>query len=173
LRWASQGFIQPICLPGLPRILPSGTKRKTQKPGENALQQASNKTIQEATLHRHPAGQAGVRKKLDAGQPGTQRYLRQFGESLVCVRYRHHADGRRYTTVEIVVDERHSLPMTRHPPLPPDAMVAVRIEYADADLRTRAKAAGARWDADRKAWLMNMETAYRLGLKDRITGLVK
>lgn len=52
-------------------------------------------------------------------------------------------------------------------------MVAVRIEYADADLRAQAKAAGARWDADRKAWLMDMDTAHRLGLKDRIVGLVK
>ena len=137
------------------------------------MYRASNKTSQEAIRHPNPAGQAGVRKKLDAGQPGTQRYLRQFGESLVCVRYRHHADGRRYTTVEIVVDERHSLPMTRHASLPPEAMVAVRIKYADAESRARAKAAGARWDADRQAWLMDMETAHRLGLKDRFMGVVK
>lgn len=134
---------------------------------------ASTRTNGEAPLQPHPAGQASVRKKLGAGQPGTRRYLRQFGDSLVCVRYRHHADGRRYTTVEIVVDERHGLPMTHHASLPPHAMVAVRIDYADAESRAWAKAAGARWDASRKAWLMNMETAHRLGFKERILGVVK
>lgn len=133
---------------------------------------ANSGTKREIPPHPHPAGRASVRKKLDAGQPGTQRYVRQFGETLVCVRYRHHADGRRYTTVEIVVDERHGLPMTHHPSLP-NATVAVKIDYADSESRAWAKAAGARWDADRKAWLMDMETAHRLGFKERILGVVK
>jgi hypothetical protein len=54
-----------------------------------------------------------VIKKLNPGAPGTQRYLRQYQARLVCVRYRHDpAKHCRYTTVELIVDEK-PLPVPR------------------------------------------------------------
>lgn len=122
----------------------------------------------------HPAGRASVRKKLDAGQSGTLRYPRQFGEALVCVRYRHHPEnGKRYTPVEIVVDERQTLPVAHAAPVQADTLIAIHIDYAETELRTRAKEAGARWDGGRKAWLMTFREAQRLGMVGRIKGVAE
>ncbi|MEW6679014.1 MAG: hypothetical protein AB1421_13945 [Pseudomonadota bacterium] len=125
------------------------------------------------TPQSHPASRAKVSKKLHTGQPGTQRYLAQYGESLLCVRYRQSGDGKRYTTVELLVEERVRLPQTRNVTLAPNALVAVKIDYPQSELRTRAKASGARWDATRKAWIMPMTTAHELGLTERIIGVVQ
>lgn len=60
-----------------------------------------------------PAAPARTRvtKTLWPGQPGTLKLRQRHGPALLCVRYRHDADNqRRYTTVEIIVDEA---------PLPP------------------------------------------------------
>lgn len=47
-----------------------------------------------------------VIKTLKPGQPGTKKYQKQFGNKLVCVRYRVNQKRRvRSTTIEIVVDE--------------------------------------------------------------------
>ncbi|MEW5771589.1 MAG: hypothetical protein AB1831_14650 [Pseudomonadota bacterium] len=115
-----------------------------------------------------------MRKKLDAGQAGTLRYQRQFGDALVCVRYRHHPEnGKRYTTVEIVVDERQTFAVAHATPMQADTLIAVHIDYAETELRARAKEAGARWDGGRKAWLMTYMEAKRLGLLGRIKGAVE
>jgi hypothetical protein len=47
-----------------------------------------------------------VSKTLLPRQPGTLRLLREHGDALVCVRYRHDTSGLyRYTTVELIVDQ--------------------------------------------------------------------
>ena len=82
-----------------------------------------------------------VRSKLKPGQPGTRKLVQQFGERLVCVRYRYDAlKRRRYTTAEIIVDESDWDPM-------PSATarrerVAVRIDVHEVKLREKVKAAG-------------------------------
>ncbi len=110
-----------------------------------------------------------VARKIDAGRPGTKRYQRQFGDALVCVRYRHDPiTAKRYTTVEIVVDERQ-LPNPVQPQgVGKQETVAVRIEFGETDLRQRAKQSGGRWDASRKVWLMPFQVAQQLGLQGRV-----
>lgn len=57
--------------------------------------------------HRKGAAKGRVLKKFMPGQLGTKRWKDQYGEALLCVRYREDTDAqRRYTTVELVVDER-------------------------------------------------------------------
>lgn len=116
-----------------------------------------------------PVHLAGIRKKLAPGQPGTKRYQRQFGDALVCVRYRlQPATARRYTTVEIIVDEKQ-LPGYKAPGgMTDETTVALLIAYGETELRQRAKAAGAKWDQDRKAWLLPYGVARGLGLHGRI-----
>lgn len=119
-----------------------------------------------------PAHQAGISKKLAPGQPGTKRYQRQFGDALVCVRYRIHPEtARSYTTVEIVVDEKQ-LPAFPAPNGTADeTLVALAIAYGETDLRQRVKQAGGKWDQDRKVWLLPYGTARKLGLHGRIRKL--
>lgn len=121
-----------------------------------------------------PVHLARISKKLAPGQPGTKRYLRQFADALVCVRYRLHPEtAMRYTTVEIIVDEKH-LPVLPTPcGTADDTTVALTVAYGEAELRQRVKQAGAKWDQDRKVWLLPYATARQLGLHGRIRKIRK
>ena len=103
-------------------------------------------------------------KRLSATQAGALKLAQRYGEALVCVRYRHDAEGRlRYTTVELVVDRA---PIAAR--ADPDELVMVRLDFDDAQLRQQALASGARWDARRHLWCMTRRTAKRLRLVRRI-----
>jgi hypothetical protein len=97
-----------------------------------------------------PRGLAGrllsmeTRLTLRPGQHGTKKLLERYGERLVRVRYLYDAKtGRRLKTVELIVEAVPWRPRPRHPRRSDDDIVAVRIAYAEADLRERAKRLGA------------------------------
>lgn len=104
-----------------------------------------------------------ITKTLQPGDMGTINLLETYGEQLVCVRYRaDEKQQKRYTTVELIVDEK---PMQRRT-LRYTALV--KIKYEEAELRKRVKAAGARWDSQEKAWLIDYRLAAKMKLKNRI-----
>ena len=100
-----------------------------------------------------------VIKRMAPGASGTRRLAERFGESLVCVRYRENpACGLRYTTVEIIVDQR-----------PFDAPEdLVHVAYAETALRHKVKDAGGRWDPELKLWRIPRSAVRTLGLADRV-----
>lgn len=101
----------------------------------------------------------GVIKRMAPGASGTRRLTERFGESLVCVRYRENAaQGLRYTTVEIIVDQR--------PFDTPEDLV--RVAYAETALRHKIKDAGGRWDAELKLWRIPRSAVRALGLIGRV-----
>jgi hypothetical protein len=108
-----------------------------------------------------------ARSKLKPGQPGTRKLVEQYGNRLVCVRYRYDAlKRRRYTTAEIIVDESDWDPM-------PSAtarreLVPVRIAVHEVKLREKVKAAGGRWDPEKRVWHVPMEQVLQLGLGGRV-----
>lgn len=108
-----------------------------------------------------------VRSKMKPGQPGTRKLVQQFGDRLVCVRYRYDAlKRRRYTTAEVIVEESEWDPM-------PSATarrerVPVRIEVHEVKLREKVKAAGGRWDPEKRVWHLPMEQVLQLGLSGRV-----
>lgn len=105
------------------------------------------------------AAEAAVIKKLASGAAGTLRLLARFRAALVCVRYRQDASrNRRYTTVELVVDERPGK----------SSSSLVRIGYQETSLRQQVKAAGGVWDVRRKLWSLPRTAIRRLGLEDRV-----
>ncbi len=104
-----------------------------------------------------------VSKRLSPGQNGSKRFLAEYGDTLVCVRYRQDS-RKRYTTVEIIVDQRDLPP----PGTRLEDFVTISIDYREKDLRARAKTEGARWDADRRRWIMSRAAARKLGLEGRI-----
>lgn len=74
------------------------------------------------------------------GQNGTKRLVKQYGEQLVCVRYRYDKQRcKRYKTVELIVDEQDWIPntLTRS-----DKIVPIRVGFEETDLRRQVKAAG-------------------------------
>jgi hypothetical protein len=108
-----------------------------------------------------------ARSKLKPGQPGTRKLVEQYGDRLVCVRYRYDAlKRRRYTTAEIIVDE------SDWDPLPSATArrerVAVRIDVREVKLREKVKAAGGRWDPEKRVWQLSMEQVLQLGLGGRV-----
>jgi len=103
-----------------------------------------------------------VSKRLSIGTRGTARWLGQFGKRLVCVRYREDpTTGRKFTTVELIVDERPPKAGTR---------LLLKIEYHESGLRQRAKDHGGQWDPKRKLWHLPCDAVESLGLQDRVVG---
>jgi hypothetical protein len=90
-------------------------------------------------------------KTLVPGQPGTQKWVRKYGDSLVCVRYKEDPlEERKLITVELI---ESSLPVSRKQYfLPSNKIVLLRIQYDEIQLRTIVKNAGGRWNRERKAW---------------------
>lgn len=78
----------------------------------------------------------------------------------MCVRYRVDTiSGRRFTTVELVVEERAAKTKS-------DAWV--RVAYNETELRNRVKNAGGVWDATRKLWSVPAQAVKVLGLEKRV-----
>jgi hypothetical protein len=113
------------------------------------------------------SGKGRTRLTLRPGDPGTKRHVEQHGDRLVAVRYRYDDQAsKRYTTVEIVVDER---PWTATPEVSdPDRLVGLRIEYGEESLRRDVRATGGRWDPQVRLWWVPLHCAVQLGLENRI-----
>lgn len=107
---------------------------------------------------RAPA--ARVVKKLAPEDAGARRWAAEYGERLLCVRYRVDPQSlRRQTTVELVVEDAPTLASVR---------VGVRIAWAETELRQLVKAAGGKWDAAAALWMLPLGKARQLGLVDRV-----
>jgi len=108
-----------------------------------------------------------TRLTLHPEQRGAQQLRAQYGEQLVCVRYRYDEERqRRLKTVELIVEEK---PWT--PPGPrrtEKQAVAVRVAAPEVALRTQVKRAGGQWDPQRQVWLLPYERVVALGLAGRI-----
>lgn len=110
-------------------------------------------------------------KTIKPGAKGTKRFLREWGDSLVAVRYREDLQRQKiFTTIEIIVDEREKLPQRvyRHQVLANkrNAVVAVSVLYQEVELRQRLKERGARWSQQLKLWLVKYDHVVTLGIKD-------
>lgn len=105
-----------------------------------------------------------VRLVRRPGQPGTKELVEQYGERLVCVRYRYDAAaGRRYKTAEIIIESS-----AWAPPIAPEAIVGLRVGLLERDIQRRLRAAGGVWDKPCQLWRLRYDQALALGLADRI-----
>ena len=120
-----------------------------------------------------------IRTVRKPGERGTQRLVAEYGERLVCVRYRYDlAKKKRYKTIELIVAEDDWRAPAPHPqedstrrPAPKryyTRRVGIRIEYQEADLRRQIKAAGGMWDPSERLWFIPEEEVRRLGLVQRV-----
>jgi hypothetical protein len=120
-----------------------------------------------------------VRLKLAPGQAGTKKLVQEFGDQLLCVRYRYDAEKkRRYKTVELVVEEVPWEPrsnartesQTKTQTEMEDSLVEVSFGDTPVEepLHRRLWDSGARWFRDRRTYVLSRSTAVRLGLGDRI-----
>jgi hypothetical protein len=93
--------------------------------------------------------------------------LEQYGDRLLCVRYRYDARlKKRFKTVELVIAERYWEPP--RPRFTHDQIVAFQVAFADVAVRTLVKQAGGTWNPDRKVWQLRYDRVVALGLGGRI-----
>lgn len=70
-----------------------------------------------------------ARKKLKPGQNGTKNLLDQYGEQLICVRYRYDEEGQlRHKTIELIVETAPWIPQVEQ--APHDSIVGVKVELS-------------------------------------------
>ena len=105
---------------------------------------------------------------LKPGQKGTKRLVEQFGDKLLCVRYRYDEQrGVRLKTVEIVVDEK---PLTA-PRFKDSDMVPVSVAFDETVFRDRLRKMRARWDPQVKLWFVPYRLIRGTDLETRIAAV--
>jgi hypothetical protein len=106
-----------------------------------------------------------TRLVLKPGQRGTIRLVKEYGDRLLCVRYRYDVERqRRLKTVELIVSET-----PWDPPAPiEDLIVALKIAWGERDLAAAVKRAGGRWDTRHRVWRLARSSVLALGLQDRV-----
>ena len=108
-----------------------------------------------------------TRLKLKPGQKGTKKLVDEFGEALVCVRYRYDREsGMRVKTAEIIVEKKAWTPQPAV--FPDNALVPVQIGFTEDTLRAQAKAAQGRWDPDAKLWFIRFDKVKGTDLEKHI-----
>ena len=94
-----------------------------------------------------------TRAILKPGQKGTKRLVDQYGDALVCVRYRYDTKTRKqYKTVELIISDCEWTP----PPAKysEGELVPLKIGINETALQTQARALGGRWDKDQRVWFV-------------------
>ena len=103
-----------------------------------------------------------IRLTLKPGQRGTKHLVEEYGDRLVCVRYRYDLRRhKRYKTVELIVAESNW-----H--IAPDMVVGVQVAYEEVVVRNQIKAAGGWWNAARQVLGLPYAQVEALGLTGRL-----
>ena len=90
---------------------------------------------------------------LKPGQRGTKSLVKKYGDALLCVRFKYDSlSQQRIKTVELVVEKTAWKPPK--PRYTTDSLVPLRIEVEDMPMRQQAKAAGGRWNPEKRLWFV-------------------
>ncbi len=109
----------------------------------------------------------GISTRVRAGAKGTKKLVRQYGDKLICVRYRYdEASKKRYKTIELIIDEVAWERKARR--YKPQQVVGVRVGMEEQELQKRVKQAGGRWNKEERVWEIRYDRAVSIGVKDRI-----
>ncbi len=98
---------------------------------------------------------------------GTKRLVEQYGDKLVCVRYRHDYERqRRIKTIELIIDES---PLSNNlSKIPMNKIMQLRVKYGEVDIGRLIKSAGGRWNRKQGIWELPYGKVIALGLENRI-----
>jgi len=112
-----------------------------------------------------------TRLHLKPGQKGTKQLLAQYGDRLVCVRYRDDTQQKkRFKTVELIVGEREWEPPA--PRFAADAIVGVRVGLAERQMQQQVRQVGGKWNRRRQVWELRYDQVVGLTWEARIVGEV-
>ena len=106
-----------------------------------------------------------TRLTLQPGRPGTKRLLDEYGDRLVCVRYRYDdVLHRRLKTVELVVED---VPWHARE----TQTVDIYVEHFDHALREEVQENGGCWEPATRTWRLPYDAVQALGLEGHIVSL--
>ncbi len=106
-------------------------------------------------------------KKLIHGKPGTKKWIRKYGDELICVRYRYVSElNERMITVELKVDSGRWKKNRKG--IPDNKIMNIKINYKEIDLRNKIKSMGGMWNKEKKVWELSYKFVKSLSLTDRI-----
>ena len=107
---------------------------------------------------------------LRPGQPGTRKLVEQYGERIICVRYRYdQTTKKRFKTVELIVEEVDWIPRPR--PRAATDIVHIRVDYPEQTIRDSVKLLGGTWHAPTRTWRIAYGATVALRLTDRIVAI--
>ena len=109
-------------------------------------------------------------KTVVAGKPGTGKWIKKYGDALLCVRYKYDLKrSRKIKTVELIVeDEPWDKDKNR---IPANKIVGLRIFYGEKALGLLIRNAGGTWNKDKRLWELPYRDVVNLGMEDRIEAL--
>lgn len=108
-----------------------------------------------------------TRKTVYPGQPGSKKLQQQYGDALLCVRYRYDTERKeRVKTVELIVERAPWEPDGAR--IPPNKRMPLRVLPKEHALKHKIKTAGGRWNPTRRIWELAYKDVLELGLSDRI-----
>ena len=108
-----------------------------------------------------------TKKTLNAGNPGTRKWMKEYGDKFVCVRYKYDSERKRkIKTVEPVVEEEHWAQDKNR--IPANKIVNNRINYGEVNLGKLIRYAGGKWNRGKRLWELPYRDAVSLDLVERI-----
>jgi hypothetical protein len=108
---------------------------------------------------------------LQPNQDGAQQLREQYGEQLVCVRYRYDETTKeRWKTVELIIEKSAWDPPK--PQWPVDTLVALQVAAQEREVRQQVKAAGGKWTPKAVVRELPYGHVVSLGLTARIVSQV-
>src|SRR5713101_2184919 len=110
-----------------------------------------------------------TRLTLRPEQRGAKQLLAQYGNRLVCVRYRYdEQQKKRFKTVELIVEESDWKPDACQRGA--ESLVHVRVAWPEVEMRRQVKGAGGKWNPQQGVWELRYDRVIALGLEERIVG---
>ena len=108
-----------------------------------------------------------TRLTLLPGERGAKQLHEQYGDQLVCVRYRYdEQQQKRFKTGELIVGETVWIPPAGQ--RPGDSVVSLRVAVSEREVREQVKRAGGVWKPERRVWELRYDQVVLLGLEERI-----
>jgi len=108
-----------------------------------------------------------TRLTLLPGNRGAKQLHEQYGEQLMCVRYRYDEQRqKRLKTVELIVGETDWLPPASQRQR--NSVVSLRVAASEREIREQVKRPGGVWKTERRVWELRYGQVIKLGLEERI-----
>jgi hypothetical protein len=113
-----------------------------------------------------------TRLTLHPDQDGAKHLREQYGEQLVCVRYRYdETREERWKTVELIIEKSAWKPP--RPKWQEDTLVALQVAAQEREVRQKVKTTGGKWNPKKVVWELSYGQVVALGLTDRIVPMVR